>query len=88
MRECGFETIKELEQLLRIFNHCSDRLKSEDVYHRQLDLALKIGKIMSTKKLQYFKVTFIFESVLIASKSINVRTSELVLWIYCCQHSM
>lgn len=45
-----------LERLLLTFNNCRDRLKSEDIYHRQLDLALKIGKVMSGKKLQYFKV--------------------------------
>ena len=42
--------------LLTTFTHYGDRLKTEDVYHRQMDLALKISKALAGKKLRYFKV--------------------------------
>ena len=41
--------------LLTTFSHYGDRLKTEDVYHRQMDLALKISKALAGKKLRYFK---------------------------------
>ena len=50
----------EMGKILGILEHFSDRLKSEDIYHRQLEVALSISKILSTKKFVYLKVVFWF----------------------------
>jgi hypothetical protein len=47
-----------IRHLISVIDHFGERLKTEDVYQKQLELALMIGSLLADKKLQYFKVFF------------------------------
>lgn len=63
----GQEAIEELDKavqhLLATIDHYGERLKTEDVYQKQLELAHTIGKLLAQKKLQYFKNAYVHLAV-------------------------
>ena len=48
--------IEELRKLMDRLEHIGERIKTEDVYQRQMELALTIHRLVSKKKTEYMKV--------------------------------
>ena len=46
----------EIRNLIARVEHIGERIKTEDVYQRQMELALQIHRLCSKQKLQYLKV--------------------------------
>ena len=55
--------IEELRKLVDRLEHIGERIKTEDVYQRQMELALTIHKLCSKKKTEYMKVRRAFEKI-------------------------
>ena len=48
--------IEDLSNLIDRLDHIGERIKTEDVYQRQMELALTIHRLVSQKKTEYMKV--------------------------------
>ena len=45
-----------LDKLIDRLDHIGERIRTEDVYQRQMELALTINRLVSQKKTEYMKV--------------------------------
>ena len=48
--------IEDLLKLIDRLDHIGERIKTEDVHQRQMELALKIHRLVSQKRTEYMKV--------------------------------
>ena len=48
--------VEEIRYLLARLEHIGERIKTEDVYQRQMELALQIHRLCSKKRIEYMKV--------------------------------
>ena len=48
--------IEDLLRLIDRLDHIGERIKTEDVHQRQMELALKIHRLVSQKRTEYMKV--------------------------------
>ena len=49
--------VEEIRKLMDRLEHIGERIKTEDVYQRQMELALTIHRLCSQKKTEYMKVS-------------------------------
>ncbi len=49
--------VEDLLKLIDRLDHIGERIKTEDVYQRQMELALTIHRLVSQKKIEYMKVS-------------------------------
>ena len=49
--------VEEVRKLTDRLEHIGERIKTEDVYQRQMELALTIHRLCSKKKTEYMKVS-------------------------------
>ena len=53
--------IDDLLRLIDRLDHIGERIKTEDVHQRQMELALQIHRLVSQKKTEYMKVRYHFQ---------------------------
>ena len=52
----GSDLDDDLNKLIDRLDHIGERIRTEDVYQRQMELALTINRLVSQKKTEYMKV--------------------------------
>ena len=52
----GSDLDANLNRLIDRLDHIGERIRTEDVYQRQMELALTINRLVSQKKTEYMKV--------------------------------
>ena len=52
----GSDLDDNLNKLIDRLDHIGERIRTEDVYQRQMELALTINRLVSQKKTEYMKV--------------------------------
>ena len=52
----GLDLVTSLNKLIDRLEHIGERIRTEDVYQRQMELALTINRLVSQKKTEYMKV--------------------------------
>ena len=52
----GSDLDDNLNKLIDRLEHIGERIRTEDVYQRQMELALTINRLVSQKKTEYMKV--------------------------------
>ena len=52
----GSDLLANLNKLIDRLDHIGERIRTEDVYQRQMELALTINRLVSQKKTEYMKV--------------------------------
>ena len=52
----GSDLDANLNRLIGRLDHIGERIRTEDVYQRQMELALTINRLVSQKKTEYMKV--------------------------------
>ena len=52
----GSDLDANLNKLIDRLEHIGERIRTEDVYQRQMELALTINRLVSQKKTEYMKV--------------------------------
>ena len=52
----GSDLVANLNKLIDRLEHIGERIRTEDVYQRQMELALTINRLVSQKKTEYMKV--------------------------------
>ena len=52
----GSDLLANLNKLIDRLDHIDERIRTEDVYQRQMELALTINRLVSQKKTEYMKV--------------------------------
>ena len=52
----GSSLVANLDKLIDKLEHIGERIRTEDVYQRQMELALTINRLVSQKKTEYMKV--------------------------------
>ena len=52
----GSDLVDNLNKLIDRLEHIGERIRTEDVYQRQMELALTINRLVSQKKTEYMKV--------------------------------
>ena len=52
----GSDLDDNLYKLIDRLDHIGERIRTEDVYQRQMELALTINRLVSQKKTEYMKV--------------------------------
>ena len=50
------DIVDNLNKLIDRLEHIGERIRTEDVYQRQMELALTINRLVSQKKTEYMKV--------------------------------
>ena len=53
----GSDLVANLNRLIDRLEHIGERIRTEDVYQRQMELALTINRLVSQKKTEYMKVS-------------------------------
>ena len=52
----GSDLVANLNKLIDRLEHIGERIRTEDVYQRQMELALTINRLVSQKRTEYMKV--------------------------------
>ena len=55
----GSDLDANLNKLIDRLEHIGERIRTEDVYQRQMELALTINRLVSQKKTEYMKVRIV-----------------------------
>ena len=56
LNHLGSDLDANLNKLIDRLEHIGERIRTEDVYQRQMELALTINRLVSQKKTEYMKV--------------------------------